>query len=99
MEIILQSRQTGKTTRMVKLASEKGYTIIVSRPSRVGAVLKLAEKLGLKIKEPIAYEEYLRYEIGQHKGTELIIDDAECILSHLFKYSSIKTIVMSDPDV
>ena len=54
---------------MIKLAHKNGYTIIVSRPSRVEHCFRLADKLGLKIKRPISYDSYLID--NKYKGTEL----------------------------
>lgn len=83
MQIIVSGRRSGKTTKLIKLCAEKGGLIVCANVQRVESIAKMAREMGLKIPQPITFDE-LRER--QYYGTgvkQFYIDDAEYLLQYL----------------
>lgn len=61
MKIIYGSRQSGRTTELIKMCAQDNYSLIVcpSRPM-CEAVFKLSQELGYEIQMPITFREFSR---------------------------------------
>ncbi|MBT9166751.1 MAG: hypothetical protein DDT19_00075 [Syntrophomonadaceae bacterium] len=85
MKIIYRPRGKGKTTELIKLASEGRYKLIIC-PSRDESqrIFRLAQELKMKIPFPITYREFLagQYALGRNIE-ELLIDNVELFLQYL----------------
>jgi hypothetical protein len=90
MKIIHTPRGAGKTTQLIKIASEKEYKLIVCHSrSEVHRVWEMILKMK-ELKEienlppmPITYQEFLdRQYVGKHID-EILIDNADLFLQYL----------------
>ena len=77
MNIIADSRQTGKTTRLIQISAETGLPIIALDRNRIDNIKNLAHKMQVDIPEPIHWTSTPFYR-------EVLVDDAEDILQALF---------------
>lgn len=84
-------RQTGKTTKLIKEAHENAGTIVTYNLNSKQRILTMAKDLGLKIKDPITFNDFID---GQKKLKRKIcifyIDDMDCFLKKLFPLITIK---------
>lgn len=91
MKIVSIPRQSGKTTDLIKLASEEWYYIICSNRQRACYIADMATKLNLDIPFPITFNE-LPLRSKFIKG--VLIDDFEELL-HLLVGGNIPIIQMT----
>lgn len=82
MKVITGKMGSGKTTTLIKMSAETGYTLVV-RSSMIGIIEATARTLKITIPTPLSYYDIIeRRYLGQnHKG--LLIDDFEDFLSHI----------------
>lgn len=97
---IFDTRQTGKTTKIIKLSSENNWPIIVTDMNRLNYVLKLARDKGVNIPTPITVNDMLNNNAKFFRIDQgVIIDDADQMLSMIIRMkispmSDIKAISM-----
>lgn len=81
MKIIYGSRQSGRTTELIKMCAQDNYSLIVcpSRPM-CEAVFKLSKELGYKIPKPISFRDFTRGSYGPPCFDKFYFDDIESCL-------------------
>lgn len=95
MHVIYQSRQSGKTTKLIKRAAKINGTIICWNKLNRKNILKIAKELNLKINKPITFSEFIKSDkalVGK-----ILIDNVDHFLRVITK-NSIDTIVIDAPD-
>lgn len=81
MQILRMGRRCGKTTQLVKQASEGGLYIICANKERAYHIMQVAEELGVNILFPITVG-----EIADSRGIKsmyidkVLVDDVEDVL-------------------
>lgn len=95
MDIIMDYRQTGKTTELIKMSAEKNEYILVANRQRASEVQRMAQNMGLNILYPITLHEYLDTRMRGSFIKNILIDDADLILQEIFNTVTIDCITMS----
>lgn len=80
--IIGGKRNCGKSTELVKISAVNQIPIIVSNGERGKCLEELAIRTGYKIPKPISF--YNRDQFLDPRINEILIDDIEDLLFHLF---------------
>jgi len=96
-KIILQGRQSGKTSALIKRCHEMGGYIVCHSQKECARVFRLAEKMKMPVPFPISYHEFIRkdyYGNGIKKFHIDCADDFLCSLTHV----PIVTITMTKGD-
>lgn len=60
MEVVVDGRQTGKTTLLINWAESENLYIVCPTRGMAMSVFKLAKKQGKKIHMPISWDEFIR---------------------------------------
>lgn len=83
MELILKSRQMGKTTEIIKIAAKNFSYIVCCGVQEADRVFKLAKNMELDIPYPLTIEEFTngRFYTAGTKG--LCIDNAEFVFQKM----------------
>lgn len=86
---IYGSRGSGKTTEIIKLSSKNNVPILCRRDSNVKLLKALADRMGIKIPEPISLYKLRQMQVSSNFDnnykipSKVYVDDAESILKHL----------------
>lgn len=96
MKKIIMRRGAGKTTELINLSAETGYYIVTPTRERADWLFKYAQELGKKIPFPISFGEYMAHKPIGCFAKNILIDDADTILSMIFSGLTIKAITMTD---
>ena len=83
MKIMLGGKNSGKTTKLVKVSAREKIHIICSNFQRKFNILDVAKKLKLDIPEPITLCEVVNNKLIGINDQRILIDDAEIILTRL----------------
>lgn len=94
MNIIAKGRGQGKTTELIKISAEKQIPIVCGAGSKE-YIRNMANDMDLKIPEPLTYKEL---NLKQYESKEILIDNAEYILSSMLSKHKIDTITVSTND-
>lgn len=98
MEVIYQKRQTGKTTKLIKLSAEHFYCIVCHSPMEAKRIAHLAKSMGLDIPFPLTYSEFLNKNYSAQNVKGLLIDDAYALLSTVAESCEIKAITINETE-
>ena len=79
-EIIVRSRQGGKTTELIRRAAESGGYIVCSDQRRARQIADHARKMGLDIPFPLTAGEWQRRDYYQPGVRGLLFDDLDRII-------------------
>lgn len=95
MEIIVQNRNTGKTTQLIQMAAKHWYYIICINSSHADSISMQAQSMGLKIPYPITYYAFdeNRYHRDGIKG--FLFDDLDLYIQSKSQVS-IKAVTLSN---
>ena len=96
MKKIIMRRGAGKTTELISLSAETGYYIVTPTKERADMLFRYAQELGKKIPFPISFGEYMAHKPIGCFAKNILIDDADTILSMIFSGFTIKAITMTD---
>ena len=96
MELILKKRGERKTTELIRRSAETHTYILVSDKRRVKNIVKTAKKLNLHIPYPITFMEYLENKLRGSHIKNILIDDADDLLRHIFFNIQIDAITITD---
>lgn len=96
MKKIVKPRASGKTTELIRLSEATGAYIIVSNQKRAHDLFVFAESLGYKIPYPVPFEHCRRTKGSFVKN--ILIDDADDLLSILFPGMIIDAITMTESE-
>ena len=95
MNIIIGERGAGKTMKLLHISAEKKIPIVAGTVGHAKFLKNKAEEYGLIIPEPIVYTRNLNERIRGTDISEVLVDDAELMLSHLLGID-INTMTISD---
>ena len=88
MEIILEPRQSGKTTELIKRSERTGSVIVCANLAEVRSISKKACDLGVTIPEPLVYYDIIDSESKGTLpyGTRLLVDQIDLIALSFWGY-------------
>lgn len=96
MNIILGGRRSGKTVLIVRLSYENQIPILVGSHKCAERIKLVAEKMNLKIPEPIVYNEHMEDKFAGSPSKEVYIDDADWVLQCMLRTIKINAITMNN---
>ena len=102
MKVINLGRGQGKTTRLLYASEFQDIPILCATFAEKGRLMALAERLGLKIPEPIAIEEIAsnRMRASKMADKDMFVDEAHWVLQRLLNSmgmrGEIKAITLSE---
>jgi hypothetical protein len=76
---VFKGKQTGKTTKLIEMASESGDYIVVANTQRADFVFKKAKEMNKVIHLPITFDEFVQGRYGS-MITGFLIDDVDQIM-------------------
>ena len=79
-EIIVRSRQGGKTTELIRRAAETGGCIVCTDRRRARQIAEHARKMGLSIPFPLTADEWQRHDYHPPGVRSLLFDDLDRII-------------------
>ena len=82
-EIIVRSRQGGKTTELIRRAAESGGYIVCTDQRRARQIAEQARELGLNIPFPLTAGEWQRRQYHPPGVKGLLFDDLDMIIQGL----------------
>jgi len=95
VKIICGGRRSGKTTQLIKYASEKGLYIVCGDKKRVEVIAKQAKEMGLDLRYPICLQELpLRGRFIEN----VCVDDTEYLLERIIG-KHIDVITIDDSEI
>lgn len=83
MKIIAKQRAAGKTTELIKIASETDGYIVCIGVDECARIASEAQDLGLKINFPITYNEFKNGEYCKKNIKAFLIDNADSYLQYI----------------
>ena len=84
MKIIIKPRGMGKTTELIKLATNGRYKLIVCHNhNEAQKIFQQARKMKLKIPLPISYQEFLDKQYYGKNIESFLIDNVDMFLTYL----------------
>ena len=105
MKKCISGRQTGKTTKLIKLSAEKQIPILVKNETFKKMIKSHALNMDMNIPDPISVIELMsdEYMNGIDSIDNIIVDDAEYILKYILSFRKVRSmeaisICTSDPD-
>ena len=95
---VLGERGSGKTTKLIQLASENGYTIVAWNVMSARFIKDTAQRNGIKVRVINCYD--FVHEISEHRGykDKYLVDELDAFLDGLnvVGYSDSSTIPASE---
>lgn len=79
-EIIVRSRQGGKTTELIRRAAESGGYIVCTDQRRARQIAEHAREMGLNIPFPLTASEWQKRDYHQSGVRGLLFDDLDRII-------------------
>lgn len=83
MKVIVRERQSGKTTDLIKRASEDWLYIVCPTRQMAQHTFDLARKMELDIPFPITFDEFARGGVHRPGIRGFLFDDLDTLLHHL----------------
>lgn len=85
MKVYTADRQTGKTTKLVKVSASTGAIIVTATHQMCQQAELVADKLGLKIPTPITVSQYISRLAngGLGKTQKYLVDELQMVLSQM----------------
>jgi len=80
MKIIYGGRQSGKTTRLIKVSAENGGYIVCRSKEECNRIFNQATKMGLNIRFPVTYHEVITGDYYGRGILEFYIDDVDLFI-------------------
>lgn len=83
MELIVGSRQSGKTTKLIEYAHKNDFQIVCEDRRACGNLSDLAFKLNIKIRYPMSFDEFVNQEFFGYHLRGIVIDNADKLLQFI----------------
>lgn len=83
MRVIVGSRQSGKTAKLIRLSAEHGSYIVCPTRRDVARIAARAKDMNLRISLPITFEEFLGHRYYARGVRGFLIDNADQLLAYL----------------
>ena len=96
MQKIIRPRAGGKTTQLIKMASEANGWIVCHSRAEAERIALQAEKMGLHLFFPITYQELLENHPLNPYRAKLFIDNADLLVQFIAGRYSVEAITMTD---
>ena len=81
MKFIIGARQSGKTTKILKIAEKKDLIIVTANHAGCEYLKRTIKDKELKVKDPITWNKFFSGRTRDIKCKGYIIEDLECCLS------------------
>jgi hypothetical protein len=88
MKMIFGERQAGKTEQLIRMAAEDNdIYLVVSSNYEASRVFQRAKEMGLDIRFPMSYDEFLdgRTSYGKGMKYKVMIDNLDLLIKHISK--------------
>lgn len=82
--LIARPVRHGKTMEAIRIAARTGAYMIVANMDEAGRVADLAQSMGLEVRFPITFDEYLRSRMAGSRVRNVVIDNADEFLRRVF---------------
>ena len=90
-QVVVGDRQSGKTTKLIKLSAKTGATIICSSRNAARHTIAIAKHLKLTIPTPQTYDWLLSGQsLGYDYSNGVLLDDIDLFLRHKLGHVAIK---------
>jgi predicted AAA+ superfamily ATPase len=92
MQIIYKPRQSGKTTKLIEIASCEVFHIVCRNKREAERVFLVAKKLGFDIPFPLTFHEFIN---GLFLGVTIkgfVIDDVDLLVKYIARGVPVKAI-------
>jgi len=96
MKIINKPRCTGKTTELIKIASEENSYIVCRHEHEARRIAEQAESMGLNINFPITFNDFIQHRFFEGGINSFLIDCADGLLQGLAGNVPIKAITTTE---
>lgn len=99
MQVTIEERQSGKTTKLIKRSAAEGSYILVATKRQANIIFKQASEMGIKIPFPVTIDEVLKYR--NMRGTSvykkgILIYETRSVLEYIFNGIPIHEITITD---
>lgn len=98
MEIIIGTRGSGKSVRLMKYAHKYDLQVVCIDRRACCNFSDLANQLNIKIKYPITFQELINGECYRRKTDKFVLDDVDQMLQHLVE-TSIQAVTFNIDDI
>lgn len=96
--MIIKKRATGKTTELIKIASQNNSTIVCVNNTRVNNVLEQSNKMGIEIKQPITWYDFIaKSNWGADRVDNFLVDDLDACVQSMTDVP-IRAVTMTEED-
>jgi len=95
MKILFKPRAAGKTTEAIKQAAKSGAYIVVTTIKEAQRVQRLAQEMGLHIRMPISFGEFMENRLMGSYPTNIIVDNADMFLQMIFQRMPVEMITLT----
>lgn len=83
MQIIVSGRQSGKTTKLIEIASKTDAYIVCHSQHECNRIYELALELNLNINFPITYREFIEHRYYGRGIKGFLIDNADQLIQSM----------------
>ena len=96
MKIYIMPRGSGKTMYMIRQSAKTGHTIVCFNRQTARSLVLSAESLGLKIQQPITYDDFINNSWRGRKISGFLIDDAQWLLQNIAGQTPVVAVTMTE---
>ncbi len=94
MKIINSGPQTGKTTKLIRLAEKNNGYIVCRTRQESARIMKHAKALDVSIHHPMSYQEFINKHFLGKDDKKIYIDELESLLNYIAPGLEIGAITM-----
>ena len=98
MEKIIKTRQSGKTTELIKISEQTGIYILTADRNRAKIIFKMAREQNKNIPFPVTVGDYMKTGFKGSFIKHILIDDADAVLQQMFGNIQIVALTMTGKD-
>lgn len=98
MKVIALPKGEGKTTELIKIASDGFYYMVVHSGDEAARVQKMAQSMGLDIPFPLTYNEFINKGYNRTGIRGFVIDNVDMLLQYISSVP-IQAITLTTPPV
>ena len=95
MKVICDKRASGKTTRLIEMASGKRYYIVCANHQEAANITRKADEMGKVIFFPITYDNFIHKEYYGVNIDGFLIDNVDSFLQYLSEGVEIKAFTVT----
>lgn len=83
MKALVGPARSGKTTHLIELAAAQDLCLVCADSKRIAYVQALARKKGLKIRQPLTYDQVIYDRVGPMGMRGFVFDDVDRLLQRI----------------